>query len=138
MFVAWNWALCILTSVAIVTMFVTHRAVFLKPSVAFLVFFHVRVQWAGTVLSGTTETYLPEPAYFIPLLHGVPLAALAVAYVSGRRTLRRVWVRIVRSEIQVERRSLTVLLALAGAITLYYLAHVPFGETGLYTIFADP
>jgi len=127
-----------LTSLALVAMFVKHRAVFLKPSVAFLVFFHVRVQWAGTVLSGTTATYLPEPIYFIPLLHGVPLAALAVTYVSGRQTLQRVWVNVVRPEIQVERRSLTVLIALAGAITLYYLAHVPLTETGLYTIFADP
>jgi len=127
-----------LTSLALVAMFVKHRAVFLKPSVAFLVFFHVRVQWAGTVLSGTTATYLPEPIYFIPLLHGVPLAALAVTYASGRRTLQRVWVNVVRHEIQVERRSLTVLIALAGAITLYYLAHVPLTETGLYTIFADP
>jgi hypothetical protein len=138
MLIAWNWALCILTSVALLTTFVKCRAVFLKPSAAFLVFFHIRVQWAGTMLAGTTEMYLPEPIYFIALLHGVPLAALAVTCTAGRRTLWRVWMKVVRSEIQVERRSLVVLLALAGAVTLYYLANVPFGETGLYTIFADP
>jgi hypothetical protein len=138
MFVAWNWALCLLTSAALVTAFVRCRALFLKPSVAFLVFFHVRMQWAGTILAETVETTLPEPTVFILLLHGVPLAALAIAYATGRRRLMRVWARVIRTEVQVERRSLLVLLAAAAAVTLYYLVHVPFADTGLYTIFTDP
>jgi hypothetical protein len=138
MFVVWNWALCLLTSVALITAFVRCRAIFLKPSVAFLVFFHIRMQWAGTVMAETGETTLPEPTVFILLLHGVPLAALAIAYVSGRGRLVRVWSRMVGTEIQVECRSLLVLMTAAAAITLYYLVHVPFGETGLYTIFTDP
>lgn len=138
MFVAWNWALCLLTSVALATAFVRCRALFLKPSAAFLVFFHIRMQWAGTLLAGTAETYLPEPIVFMLLLHGVPLTGLAMTYASGRGRLQRVWMRVVRPEIPVERRSLLVLLALAGTVTLSYLAHVPFNETGLYTIFTDP
>src|SRR5262249_8160587 len=132
------WALCLLPSLALARGFVRCRVLFLKPSAAFLVFFHIRMQWAGTLLAGTAETYLPEPIVFMLLLHGVPLTGLAMTYASGRGRLQRVWMRVVRPEIPVERRSLLVLLALAGTVTLYYLAHVPFNETGLYTIFTDP
>jgi hypothetical protein len=139
LYVGLNWGLCLATAALLAVCFFRYRYLFIKPSFIVILFFHLQIQWAGTIKSGEIFFYLPEPVSFALLLHGFPLIGLGVSFFIAHRDARLILQRVVEAEsLRVNGNILLILLAVIGTVTLLYFYTVPFSQTGLYTLFHNP
>jgi len=66
---------------------------------------------------------------------------LAVSLYTFQDTSRTVWKRITEGRVsdpRVNERAIVILTGAVICIVSIYLVHVPFRETGLYAVFANP
>jgi len=136
-----NWFLNLLTALFLVYVAKAERHLFIKPSMIVVLTFHLTIQWAATIESPDIETFLPEPAAFVLLIHGFPLIGGALSLLTFRSVSKSVVGRLRDREAfsdAAARRAMLILGITIAGIVASYLTVVPFSATGLYTIFTDP
>jgi hypothetical protein len=136
-----SWVFCLLTSLLLFWALGRWRFLLIKPSIFFLLCFHVFIQWPAAVFAGDIQTFLSDPWSFGLMAQGFPLAGFAVSLSFGGRSARIVWNRLQHPK-QVRRfsrrRAMWILGGCTVAIVAYYLSRVPLRSTGLYAVVFDP
>jgi hypothetical protein len=140
-FVIISWILCLTTAGLLVLSIWLDRSLLVKPSIIFLAFFHIMIQWAAAIDSPRIETYLPDPWVFVLLSQGFPLLGLSVSLWTWRGSARLIWSRL-RSDPGVAPRQRWRAINLLGLYFVlfvpFYLSQIPLASTGLYAIFTNP
>lgn len=111
-----------------------------RPSVMFLGFYWLQVQFAAAFNAHLVYPGLDHPWRLAAVLHGFPLAVLMVILPTFRGISARVAGRIEIIDVDPEQQiaRLCVLFAAIYAIAGFYLLKVPFTQTGLYALLFDP
>jgi hypothetical protein len=140
MFAFLCWLACGLNSLLLFRAVMRQRSVLVRPSIVFLIFFNLRVQWGAALEAGYAATALDRPYEFFLVIYGVPTAALLLALSYRLRAADTVYERINRipDSLSYSQRATWFLLLGAVTITLAYLAAVGYRNTGLYVIFTNP
>jgi hypothetical protein len=136
-----NASFCIVSGFWIVSIFVTRRHLFIKPSVVLLTLSHVFFQWPLTFYSSYYETFLKDAYTFALIVHGFILCGLLIAGFTFDRSAKAIWHRITAPEYidnAVSTGAALFLASIALCVIIYYLYCVPFTSTGLYAIFMNP
>ena len=140
-YVIMNVSFCLATSCWIAGLFVTHRYLFIKPSMLLLAFSHVFFQCPLALYSGYYEQFLPDPYAFALLVHAYMIMGLLVSVFTYRRSAESAWNQITDPRLldnAVSMRAVVFTTSLVACVVAAYLAYVPFKSTGLYAIFATP
>ena len=125
----------------LIIIFFRYRFLLIKPSIIIITFFHLRIQWAATIQAGYIEKYLPQPSSFFILVHIFPLVGLIGAFFIFHKSSIEIFSRISRrslNSLSFRKEIIYILLAIILFISIFYLGHIQFSQTGLYTIFVDP
>lgn len=129
---------------AIIIIFIKkERFLLVKPSIWFLIFFHLIVQWASVFYSETVYTNLEEPYSFYILCHIIPFGIFFFSRLTLRRKSKILYDRLVRTNLHQNqyRKTYTyfcfILLPIMLFSILVYLAYVPLSSTGLYHLATD-
>ena len=138
-FVAFNFFLCLYTSIFLFFILFYHRFLLVKPSILIIIFFHLMIQWAGTFSSEYIWFYLPNPWMFAFLIHAFPLFGAGVSFLTWRKNTKKVFKRILDHNLYLKPRNKAIILLfiLVVITTVIYLSYIPFYQTGLWTIFTD-
>lgn len=138
-FIAYNWFFCLYTSVSLVFVILCQRFLLIKPSILVILFFHLKIQWAGTLESGYIWYYLPNPWVFAFLLHGFPTVGLSISFLTWRKNVKTIFKRLLFYRLYLKKRDtfIAILGFFVALMTVLYLVYVPFYQTGLWTIFTD-
>jgi len=142
LFVSLNFFFCFYTAAALAWIVLRYRYLLIKPSILVIVFFHLLIQWAGTLNALYIWNYLPNPWAFAMLLHGFPIIGLTISFVTWQKDAKLVFARITkkneRFSLKIDNKIILVLFIVVTIITISYLQYVPLQETGLWTILTDP
>jgi len=124
----------LLTTASLVRLYRRKRFCLIKPSVLFICFFHVFLQWPSVVYFGEVRRLLSATLLdFVLIFSLTPLIVLFVASRLFLRSARALYARLDRpAPIRPEAKSIILLGALAGLAL--YLLYVPLGNTGLISI----
>lgn len=139
-FVYFNYIMCIFTSLTLAILILRYRYLVIKPSIVVIAFFNVQIQWAATAYSNEIYNFLPNPWIFALFAQGFPVIGLLVSMFTYNRLSIAIWKRIINisSDSKVDRKAITVLSIAICGICVYYLANIPFQNTGLYLMITDP
>ena len=135
------WCSTLLTAAALAHSAVRHRELMIKPSFIVVLFFHLQVQWASTLMHEEVSAALRSPAEFLLLCHAFPVLGLAGSLLIARGSTRLAWERIrliAGLRPCTDRVAMTILAGIGLAIVAWYLEEVPFTETGLWTTLVNP
>jgi hypothetical protein len=141
MFVLANWAMCLITTAALLGIIRFQRFLVVKPSLQLAGWHHLCVQWGATFRSPMVEALLPDPWTFTLLVHGFPLIVLACTLFTGRRSARLIYQRL-RSGRRYSVPMLVLMTGITSGMTaaffLYYVVELGLSQTGMYALLADP
>ncbi len=139
-FVVSSWIACLLTLLVLFWTLVRARQLFLKPSIIFVSFFHLQLQWSSTLQAKYIESFLMRPWDYFYLAQVFPLSLLLLSLLVGRRTAKRVYSGLrpmpiaSRQDCQEQQWLLAPLLIFIALVFGWYLAVVPPRATGLYAL----
>jgi hypothetical protein len=136
-----NWFFFITCALLIGFIFYSRRYYFVKPSILLITFSIIFFQFPLAIFSATYEVTVPDPYILSFLIHGYILIGLTVSLYTFKDSAKAVWNRITREAVSDYRANKYAVVILMGAIICIiaiYLAYVPFSETGLYAVFANP
>lgn len=137
LFMAINIILLFFTLFLLGITIVYNRHLIVKPSIVVLGFYHIQIQWAGTLYSEKIYDYLPDPYSFLVVLHGFPIAGIFFSTMIFRRESLSVWTRLQTRELYVKRKTIAILIFVTTLILILYLKSVPLQSTGIYAIFSN-
>ena len=131
-----------LVTAVLILIFFTSRHLYIRPSVLILLFFNLRIQWASVVKSDYIYEILDYPLSYWLLTHGLPWIILLLLIFSRKSLSKKVWQDVFLAGDVYESREIrqaSILMFLVFAVLVgFYLYHVPFDKTGLYTIITNP
>jgi hypothetical protein len=136
-----NWYFFITCSLLLGFIFQSRRYYFIKPSILLITFSIIFFQFPLAIYSGTYEVAVPDPYILSFLIHGYILIGLTVSLYTFQDASRTVWKRITEDEVKEPLMNTYAVVMLAGTVIFIgaiYLVHVPFRESGLYAVFANP
>jgi hypothetical protein len=136
-----NWFFFINCASLLGFIFYSRRYYFVKPSIQLITFSIIFFQFPLAIFSDTYEGTVPDPYILSFLIHGYILMGLTVSLYTFQDASRTVWKRITEDRVSDPRANERAVFILTGAvicIVAIYLGHVPFRETGLYAVFANP
>lgn len=136
-----NWFFFITCALLLGFIFYSRRYYFIKPSILLIAFSIIFFQFPLALSSDTYEVAVPDPYILSFLIHSYILMGLAVSLYTFQNESKTVWKRITGdsvSERYVNKHAVFLLAAVVICIGTVYLIHVPFRETGLYAVIADP
>lgn len=136
-----NWFFFITCALLLGFIFYSRRYYFVKPSILLITFSIIFFQFPLAIFSATYEVTVPDPYILSFLIHGYILIGLTVSLYTFKDSTKAVWNRITREAVSDYRVNMYAVVILMGAIICIiaiYLAYVPFSETGLYAVFANP
>ncbi|MBM62063.1 MAG: hypothetical protein CL484_03835 [Acidobacteria bacterium] len=136
-----SWILCSLTTIILFASIKRWRYLLVKPSFAFLIAFHLQLQWPGTIQANWIEEFVADQWDYFWLVHVFPLATLAVSALTMRgkaeETFARVTGNLGQHPLRVEGGILLLSLIVAATVG-WYLGEVALSATGLWQAFEDP
>jgi hypothetical protein len=141
MFAFLNWFFFIVTVLWSGFIFYKRKYYFIKPSILLITFSIIFFQLPLAIFSDIYEAAVPDPYILGFLIHAYILLGLIVSLYTFQESSRAVWNRIIRESVSDHRVNKPAVVILAGAvicIVTIYLVHVPFRETGLYAVLANP
>jgi len=133
-----SYLLLISTTLSLSLSIIYFRHMLIKPSTLVLGFYHIQIQWSGTLQSELIYTNLPNPYEFLIVLHGFPLLGLFLSLMLFRKQSLCVFNSIKSSQTITSNRAILALAAISLLIILYYLSVVPLKSSGLYAILFNP
>ena len=136
-----NLAVTLASSLVLIVLYRTRPHSFVKPSLLIAACYHLLAQWPLVLLTGFSERYITDPWAASILVNGFVLAGLLMGIFCWNEPARSIWSRLPAapwSETDVGTKSMVMLGGMAMGLALIYLAFVPFRETGLYVLIADP
>lgn len=139
LFVALAYTLTFSSLIWLTILFRTRRYLFVKPSMALLVWSHFLFQWPFAILSAYYENVLPDPYSFLLIVHGFVLIGLLVSQTTGEKSAQVIFTRARLDVASAGFLRPVVLLSIyCGIVVAIYLSVVPMTKTGLYVIIANP
>lgn len=139
-FVIYSWIACLLISFFLIWIFFSARYLFVKPSIFFILFFHVQLQWISTLNAEYVYNFLQEPWHYFYLVNIFPLMVLMISFLTGRQLAKRI---VKESNIAFynfynkkhgQKLLLWSLLIIITLVFSWYLSVVPFTATGFYAM----
>lgn len=137
-FCIFSYLVTVSTFIIFIYIYKKEKYLLVKPSIWFLGFFHVFIQWAAAIYHEDVWLRLDMPYRFFILTQVVPLTTLILTRFTFRTNCWNVWKRFNRIslgirtlEISVGKYSVFALLMCFGIIGIY-LTFVPLSTTGLY------
>jgi hypothetical protein len=133
-----NFILSALTSFFLIRMVLKKKYLLVRPSIWFLVFFNVQIQWSTVVNANYIYENLHSTRAILLLTQVFPLVTLLVVMRLFVPATIKTWEKVVDSSRRDYTKSYTTLLVIfvpvCLAILFVYLIYVPFTKTGLYFI----
>ena len=126
------------TSAVLFYIFRYKRYLIVKPSIWFLTFFHIIIQWSSTIYVREVTERLNNLEPFFVLTQGLPVILSIYSLLSYRRSSlsisNRIKVVVGKQLIRPSSiiRIIIINLIIAFVIVIIYLQFVPFKETGLF------
>ncbi len=138
-FIVANWVCTLGVAAVLFNIFSKYKHLLLKPSIWYILFFNLQLQWGSAFTAAVTFDELERPWHFFILTQLFPFVLLVVSVVFLPKQALDVWRRFEYSpnySVRTEGGALLV-LGVAWFVTLaIYLHAVPLTQTGLYASFA--
>jgi hypothetical protein len=139
-FVICNWIGTLVTACLLLYIGLYRKHLLVKPSVWFVIFFHLQVQWASTVFSGENYSELGNPIHFLMLTQFPPVTILIATLFFLNRTALTVWKKVKADApytAKISAAEFACLCALWAMIMFLYFLNVPLDRTGLLVSFTS-
>jgi hypothetical protein len=138
-----SYTTTIITLLFIVYIYIRERFLIVKPSIWFVGFYHLTIQWASSIYSDFSYKELAEPYIFYTLTQLIPLSIVLISRFTFRHSAFIVWKRIESRpsnhalDEKYYKRLLKITLSISAFVLMIYFQYVPFTETGLYVSFTE-
>jgi len=136
-----NWFFFFTCALLLGFIFYSRRYYFIKPSILLIAFSIIFFQFPLAIFSDAYEGTVPDPYILSFIIHGYILMGLAVSLYTCQDESKTVWKRITGNSVSercVNKHAVFLLAGVVICIGSIYLVHVPFRETGLYAVIANP
>lgn len=140
-FLLFNAAGTLSCAVWFISLFVSKRYLFVKPSMFVLSATHIFFQWPSLLFAGYVEVFLPDSLGLSLFVHGYVLIGLLISSNTAERISLDIW-NSLSQFWQTPKNSLTIVTCALGgtigSILIAYFCVVPFNATGIYAAIFDP
>jgi oligosaccharide repeat unit polymerase len=140
-YVTLSRVLCLCTSLYLIIIVLKRRYLLIKPSVVFLIFFNVQIQWSAAINAPDIYDLLLYPWDYFYLAHLFPLGCALLIGFTFRKSAYKTYQKLVENKniYHFQNNNLIGLLALVvGVISIWYLLKIPLHKTGLYASLFNP
>lgn len=122
----------------LIRIFMRKKHLLVKPSIWFIIFFHIQVQWSSTFYAEEIFEKLSSPYVFFFFTQILPIIFLISVQVFYKKEVKNINNIIGKFDYLANsaqlNRILKILVIFSAGIIVFYLINVPLSKTGLYAI----
>ena len=136
-FVISNLLVTVATTIVLLFAILFQRHLIVKPTVWFLAYFHIQIQWASTFNSAAIEADMLYPWHFFLLTQIFPLVSLLLTILTFRQSSLFIWKRLGQPAANtplLNTSEMSFLFGIWAMFIVVYFMVVPPASTGLWIL----